>query len=467
MAVVRNVVTSWLLVSVGLSLAPVVLAEEASDRIQPWSENAWYWQYQGKPVLLLGGSDDDNLFQLPNLEAHLDDMAAAGANYIRNTMSDRRDRGFEVYPFAQRPDGKYDLNEWNQEYWDRFANLLQWTKERDIIVQIEVWDRFDYSRENWTGNPWNPKNNVNYTSEESGLATEYPNHPGRNEQPFFFTTPEQHHNEVLLPIQKRFVQKMLDHALEYPNVLFCMDNETNGEEAWGKYWAEFIQQEADRRGVEVFQTEMWDNWDLSHEEHRRTFDHPERYRFVDVSQNNHQKGQTHWDNFQWTRKYLSDHPRPINTVKTYGADGNKFGHSNRDGLERFFRHVLGGAASARFHRPESGLGFSRPAENAIRSARKLEARIPMWEVEPAEQLLRSREENEAYVAADPGKKYALYFPDGGEIELNLTNQSSEFTVTWINAETAEEQPGDSIAGNRWVRLAPPGNGHWLAAVTAK
>src|SRR5690606_20581136 len=129
-----------------------------------------------------GGSKDDNLFQLPDLREHLDALTAAGANYVRNTMSDRPDGGFEVYPFKRLPDGKYDLNQWNEEYWRRFAELLQLTRERGIIVQIEVWDRFDYSRNNWEPHPYNPKNNVNYTHEDSGLAAAYPDHPGQNKQ---------------------------------------------------------------------------------------------------------------------------------------------------------------------------------------------------------------------------------------------------------------------------------------------
>ena len=60
-----------------------------------------------------------------------------------------------------------------------------------------------------------------------------------------------------------------------------------------------------------------DDWDLKGAHHRRTFDHPERYDFADVSQNNHQKGHRHWDNFQWVRRHIADKPRPINTVKTY------------------------------------------------------------------------------------------------------------------------------------------------------
>lgn len=33
-----------------------------SGRVQPYSGNPAFWQYLKKPVLLLGGSSDDNLF---------------------------------------------------------------------------------------------------------------------------------------------------------------------------------------------------------------------------------------------------------------------------------------------------------------------------------------------------------------------------------------------------------------------
>ncbi|MEZ6073352.1 MAG: hypothetical protein R3C10_24530 [Pirellulales bacterium] len=165
------------------------------DGLRPYVENPSYWQYRGEPVMLLGGSDDDNLFQYPQLREHLDAIRAAGGNYIRNTMSDRHDRGNEVYAFAQRDDGKFDLDQWNDEYWKRFDDMLRWTAEREIFVQIEVFDRFDYTdsggRDHWQRHPYNPKNNVNYNYKQSGFARKYPDHPGSNRQPFFFTTPEQ------------------------------------------------------------------------------------------------------------------------------------------------------------------------------------------------------------------------------------------------------------------------------------
>ncbi len=48
------------LLIVFVSLATAAPAESA---LRPWEKNPWYWSYRDKPVLLLGGSDDDNLSQ--------------------------------------------------------------------------------------------------------------------------------------------------------------------------------------------------------------------------------------------------------------------------------------------------------------------------------------------------------------------------------------------------------------------
>ena len=435
-----------------------------SDQIQPWTDNPSYWQYKGEPILLVGGSDDDNLFQWPEdqLRQQLDLIAETGANYVRNTMSDRQDKGFELYPFLRLPSGKYDLNHWNPEYWERFSRFLEWTAARDIIVQIEVWDRFDYSRDHWPGHPYNPVNNVNYTEQDTGLAAEYPLHPGRNVQPFFFTTPAQQNNLTLLWYQQAFVDELLSYSLGYPNVLYCIDNETSGEEEWGRFWASHIKRRAQEEEKQVFVTEMWDAWDIKAEEHRRTLDRPELYAFVDVSQNNHNKGEEHWENAMWMRKYVSASPRPINTVKTYGADGNKFGHSDQDGVERFFRHFLAGFSSARFHRPPSGLGISQKAQAAVKAVRILESLVPLWKVTPRMDLMSGREENEAYLAAVPGEAYILYFTYGGSVDLRL--EPGGYQLHWINGNSGETEKISSLKATSSVLITAPPEGTWLVAV---
>ena len=59
---------SFLLLAV---LATVCVSAEAvagtNKRIEISRANPAYWQYGGKPILLLGGSKDDSLFQIPDL----------------------------------------------------------------------------------------------------------------------------------------------------------------------------------------------------------------------------------------------------------------------------------------------------------------------------------------------------------------------------------------------------------------
>src|SRR3546814_18111261 len=66
----------------------------AQKAIQAYSANPASWQYKGKPVLLLGGNDADNLFQRAQVATHLDSLARIGGNSIRNTMIDS-DQGNE------------------------------------------------------------------------------------------------------------------------------------------------------------------------------------------------------------------------------------------------------------------------------------------------------------------------------------------------------------------------------------
>ncbi len=457
----RVLTTTTLLISA--FTGTVVCAAPTDDRIDIYPANCAYWQYQGKPVLLLGGSKDDNLFQIPDLKEHLDLLASVGGNYVRNTMSARNDRGFEVQAFKQLPDGKYDLKQWNDEYWRRFESLLSLAEQRGIIVQIEVWDRFDYSREHWQASPYNPTNNVNYTYAESGFAEEYPNHPGGNEQPFFFTTPKQRNNTVVFAYQQRFVDKMLSHALVHGNVLYCMDNETSGEPAWGAYWSEYVKAKAKEAGVTVHTTEMWDAWDLANPQHKATFDHPELYSFVDISQNNHQKGQAHWDNAQKQRARIADHVRPLNCTKIYGADTGRFGN-DRDAMERFWRNILGGLASSRFHRPDSGLGLGDKAQANIRSMRMLTGQMSVFTCRPHNDLLSDRADNEAYCLANPETEYAVYFPDGGKVTLDIGAMNGPMAIQWLDIMQSKwSEPEETEATGR-LTLECPSQGYWAVLV---
>lgn len=118
---------------VALWTSPAGAQGSETDRIKPWTDNPRYWQYKGEPVMLLGGGKTDHIFLAEGLEEHLDEIAAVGGNYVRCTMSQRE--GLDLKPHRRREDGKFDLDEWNADYWDRFADCLKWCEERGMIRQ--------------------------------------------------------------------------------------------------------------------------------------------------------------------------------------------------------------------------------------------------------------------------------------------------------------------------------------------
>lgn len=435
-----------------------------ADRIQPYAQNPFYWQYKGVPVLLLGGSVEDNLFQIADIEAHLDLLHSIGGNYVRCTMSSR-DEG-DAWPFARDANtGLYNLEAPGEEYWTRFERFLKLCAARDIVLQIELWDRFDFAREPWQDNPYNPKNNTNYSLEESGLKEAINSHPGAKESAFFRSVPALENNEVILRYQRAQIDELLKRALPYPNVLYCMDNETNESPEWGKYWALYIKAKAGDALVQT--TEMWDAWDLQSAQHRHTLDHPELYAFFDLSQNNHRPANEHWANPQLIRQYIIDSGqiRPMNSVKIYGANTGRFGNG-RDGQERFWRNIFGGLATSRFHRPDSGLGLGAIAQAHIRSLRDLTDQIDIFTCTPHNDLLTERGWNEAYCTANPGVEYALFFPDGGNILLDVEAAEGEkLSVRWLDIRQSTWQDEvNTTAENQLNLVTPKEEGYWAVVV---
>jgi hypothetical protein len=434
------------------------------DRIRPWTQNPRYWQYKGEPVMLLGGSQTDHLFLLDDLKAHLDEMQEVGANYVRNTMSQREDK--ELKPHKLLADGTFDIEQWNDEYWTRFQSMLKWTAEREIIVQIEVWDRFDYSQQFWDISPWNPCNNPNYTHEQIGFDSEYPEHPSRDLQPFFHSIEGMPNYDKKLDLirtyQETFVDKMLSYSLDYGHVLYCINNETSTPAAWGQHWITFINNRAAEKGVSVCATDMFDDAHKGTEaEHTPLiFEEPDTYVFADISQvNSRNFGQQHWDTLQWLLEQVNRHPRPSNHTKIYGSGYYTFGTGGpEDGIERFWRNILGGSASARFHRPDAGNGLNDAAKGAIKAARLLEEQVGYWDLAPHLDLLSDRDSNEAYLAAKPGACYALYFTNGGSVGLDLSDAPGTFDITWISVSMGVVTESAAALGYRYLEKTIEGGG---------
>ncbi|MDZ7717675.1 MAG: hypothetical protein U5K72_02500 [Balneolaceae bacterium] len=454
-----------------------------SEAIRPFTENPMYWQYKGEPLMLIGGTDTDNLFQLLYLEEHLDELKAAGGNYVRNTMAFSREE--DVWPYQINDEGQFDLDQFNPEFFERFERLLRMAYERDIIVQVEIWATWNYYMEGgegypkrgWNLSPFNPLNNVNYTVEESGLPTEidYSKSEYPGEHAFFYTRPSELDLEIVRKYQEAFVDKILEIAFQYPNVLYCMNNEVNEAHSWGQYWAQYIQDKAAEKGIDVQTADMYDINALTDPRHRQILDDPV-YTFVDISQNNFHTGEVHYELVRYLREYSLEGPKkPLNNTKIYGGVWTYDEGGVDEGAARFMRNLFAGAASMRFHRRDAdpyadelrnyyGLGLGDEAKAVIQSTNMLLEEINPWDLEPTYDHFLARYRNEAYFLADPGNTYAVYFQNGGVVELDLREQTGTYTIQWLDVMNSTWADETRVEAGELTEIETPGQGDWVAVI---
>lgn len=445
-----------------LLVLQVTFFSAVSQTLRPYVNNAWYWEYKGNPVLLIGGSDTHNLFQMPNLKDHLDLLQSVGGNYIRNTMSSREDGN--LHPFLQLADGKYDLDQWNSEFWKRFENLLEWTSEKNIFVQVEIWDKWDFAQNRWPFNPWNPENNINYSFEDTKLKALYDGF-FIEVHDFFNSVPALNHDKKVLYFQKKFVDKILSYTLNYDHVLYTIDNELHPAFSveWPLYWARYIHRVALNNGTPVQVTEMFWTPELRARDHKVVIDNPELFTYFEASQNtSNTTPWQHWRNFHWLRYLLNDSRRPVNIVKIY---------SKENGPNYLWQQIFAGAASSRFHRPDYGIGLNVEAQTHIRSMRMWLQEYDIFSGQPdgntsyvaGHQHLENREWDEAFCIYREGEQYSVYFRNGGEVSLKVPEGMWE--LRWLNiSESKWKDKPTQHSGDR-VLLKTPGSGYWLALIS--
>ena len=479
------------------------LARGAGIEIYP--KNPAYWQYDGKPVMLLGGTDDEALFHWAgNMElllAQLDRLVDYGGNYVRCTMSVREGDN-PVYPVREQPyvkldNGKYDLDRWNGEFWRRLRVFLEHCKRRDIVVQIELWATHDLVHLKrttpgvWPTHPLNPKNNINYGFQPE---TVFPRRPGGNlNNAFYQTIPTLKHDRVALKYQQAFIDKILSCTLKFNNVLYCVDNEQRPQHPyqWGHYWAKYVQRRASEQGKTVYVSEMLRDFttprDKSLSRTQRMvggkfaslFDYPDIYSFFELSETSTRFSDYDelWLNIEAIREYTAKLPRPMTNIKVYGGGDNSTFRKRAPTIHRFCELVCAGRSAVRFHRPvragENGMGLNPAAQACLRAVRRFCDLIKPWRCKPNLDLLQDRERNEAYMLANPGIAYGILMTGShgdGQVRLATRGHRGDYTLTWINLESGRPLKAKTLRVGDDVHIKIPAQATkygWLAALARK
>ena len=198
----------------------------------------------------------------------------------------------------------------------------------------------------------------------------------------------------------------------------------------------------------------------------------ENYDFFEISQNNANNDQRHYDLVMSVHEKVAMNPKPVNNVKIYGGTIGSWTTSVEEGTRRFWRSIFAGCASVRFHRegPSEkffGIGLSELAQIHIKSMRMFADEFLVFKAEPANQLLADREPNEAFCMAEPGKQYAIYFTDGGEVKIDLSDASGNWNLKWLNIRTSHLLDGAPVNGGDFLLLKTPGSGQWVALLKQK
>lgn len=499
---IRLACLSYAIAFLGAVLGNPASAQDVESPIQPYGANPFYWEYHGEPLLLLGAGVVDNLHHWHDLEAHLDELQAAEVNYLRASLSmgtraahggDDRPMPHDQ-PFLQLTNGRYDLDHWDPIFWDRLERLLTLAHERGMVVEVELFNRFDFWRGLWEANAWNPRRNVNYTEAETGLAPRYREHPTEDIQPFFHSVPELDNRPVLLSYQLSYINHVLDLTLRFDNIIYDINNETSTDPLWGRYWIAHVKERAKAAGKVVYVSDMFEEHVMSRDPYQRqVVENPDVYDFVSAGQVTNLMGSAAEQKSQlaWLRQALADAPRPITVSRIYGSDQHllndfrmrKFQrYGDHTAVHSFWMSLMGGTSSARFHWIKAGLGPSPRAFASIRAARLLETRVPLWQMAPADELLAGNGQvtiaadetalgaaftlPEAHAMARPGEAYAVFFTRGGEVQLLVeTPEPETFDLRWIDIETGTWGLSDRVEADGRVPLSAPGAGSWLGILT--
>jgi hypothetical protein len=110
------------------------------------------------------------------------------------------------------------------------------------------------------------------------------------------------------------------------------------------------------------------------------------------------------------------------------------------------------------------LGLNEKAQANVRSMRRLTDEMNVFTCSPCNDLLSGRQPNEAYCIANPGREYAVYFPNGGEVDLDVRGLGRPAAVRWLRIMKSEWSEPERVGSGSPVTLQCPSQGHWAVLI---
>jgi hypothetical protein len=170
-------------------------------------------------------SDDHTLYQ-----RMIDTLASNGINFFRITLTMGQPYGTSPNPYlrtgpGQATDGgpKFDLNRFDQSFFDYWRNIVEYARARGVVVQIAMLDGWhalgDVVEDNGPGRRWGVVYDYYYaTNNVNGLAV-------FNTNDYFNT------QNAVYGYQQALLRKIVDTLGDLPNIVWEVANES-GRPDW-------------------------------------------------------------------------------------------------------------------------------------------------------------------------------------------------------------------------------------------
>jgi len=206
------------------------LSETDAQPVSLHPANPHYLVFKGKPLVLITSAEHYGAVLNSDFDyvKYLNALAKDGLNYTRiftgsyveipgsfnikfNTLAP--DAGKFLAPWKRTneqglfgEEKKFDLDNFNPEYFERLKDFVKEASDRDIIVEVTLFCS-TYQDSYWTRNPFNPGNNINNT--------------GLSDRKKSNTTG----NGALMKYQAALVEKIVKELNSFDNVFFEIQNE--------------------------------------------------------------------------------------------------------------------------------------------------------------------------------------------------------------------------------------------------
>jgi hypothetical protein len=465
-----------------MAFAAVALSSAWAQPIRLHPKNPHYFLYRGKAVALVTSGEHYGAVMNADFDYHryLAALAAAGMNYTRlfggsyrevpaqsfgikrNTLAPAPGRFVAPWARSQTPGyegggNKFDLDQWNPDFFARFRDFLSEAAKHGIVVEVTLFSSH-YQEMQWNISALNPSNNINGTD-----AIDWKK----------LHTLE---NGNILARQQSYVRKLVREANAFDNVIFEIQNEPWSDRG---VLAGVVNPYLQLPGRDTYPNSVdvadelsvaWQarvaEW-IASEESALANRHP-------IAQN--------YCNFRFPVRQLVPGVSVVNFHYAYpeavllnyslgkaiSYDETGFlGHDDASYRRQAWNFMLSGGSvfdsldysfsvgreDGSDTEPNGPGGGSAALRRQLRILSEFLKEFPLEDVAPDTRTVKHAAGVYARVLSSPGGAYGIYLDGGGPSEVTLDLPAGEYSGAWIDVETG--------AVARAERFRHPGGGRVL------